>query len=468
MFDYIIETTKEQIAKLFAETDEFIPFEDILGNESIEPAYRHYFKAELNKWMFEFKQIFSSLRNFDLSRNEVQNVLDSLYSLLPGLARFDIEDFEAAVFSAVKLRCHYLIRPQNTLSYFVFGNALNKSIEEIFLLLDYFYDYKYLTSALINKLRSVSAKVSNPFVSIYEFKQWIHDIDIENLTFSSFEKTLELLEPMFKFFNNGRFESEISRIPTLALVSFFEDKRHEALANFFEMLAETNETLTIAQIFDSITQSVGSYSRAASNSSSRINENKPHIPNTLIFDRISPSIFSLPDDIPPVKSEDFKPNTFTNINDQLTSINSNDKEKEIITAILDKFDKQPSTSESESNNTNSQTVEIETLDAEPTQPQHTTDREILPQEESQDVANQINLGNTIASFISPEKRTKFVEQLFHSLESVYEKLLSELDSAKSLEEAILCATQYFNNSGVPKELPAAQEFLSFIRMKFVG
>jgi hypothetical protein len=454
MFDNVIEITKEQITGLFAEAGEFIPFEDILKSESIEPAYKHYFKAELNKWMFEFKQIFSSLRNFDLSTSEVKNILDSLYGVLPGLARFDIEDFEATVFSAVKLRCHYLLRPQNTLSYFVFGNALNKSVEEILLLLEYFYDYQYLISSLITRLNSVASEASNPFVSIYEFKQWIHNIDIKNLALSPLDKALELFEPMFKFFNNGKFEPEISRIPTLALVYFFDDKRHEALTNFFEMLAETNETMTIAQIFDSITQYTDSYPQ--SNSFTKIAESKPHISNTIIFDRINPFVFSLPDKIPSVESNNFEPNPFTDINYEFTGSNSSDKEKELITSILDKFDKQPNVSNFESNSTESQAIELNKFD----------DVEVLPQEGLQDVGEQINSGNTISGLIPLEKRTKFVEELFHSLESAYEKLLSELDSAKSLEEAIHYATQYFDNSGVSKESPTAQELLSFIRMKF--
>lgn len=462
MFDNVIEITTTQITGIFAETGEFIPFEDILKNESIEPAYKHYFKAELNKWMFEFKQIFSSLRNFDLSASEVKNILDSLYAVLPRLARFDIEDFEATVFSAVKLRCHYLVRPQNTLSYFVFGNALNKSAEEILLLLNYFYDYQYLTSSLIDRLKSVSTEGSNAFVSIYEFKQWVYDIDIANLTFSSLEKTLELFEPMFKFFNNGRFEPEISRIPTLALVSFFDDKRDEALTNFFEMLAETNETMTIEQILDSIAQCVNSYSLASFNSLTNIDVSKPHISNTIIFDMINPFVFSLPDKIPSAESGNFEPNPFIDTNDELTGSNSSDKEKELITSILDKFNKQPS----KSHNIDSETIATETLDSEHIQTQCTIETDVLPQEKLQDVGEQINSGNTISSFIPPEDRVKFVEQLFHSIESVYEKLLSELDNAKSLEEAIHYVTQYFDNSGVSKESPAAQELLSFIRMKF--
>lgn len=452
MFDNVIETTKEKITEFFAQTGEFIHFEDILKNESIGPAYKHYFQAELNKWMFEFKQIFSSLRNFDLSGSEVQNVLDSFYGLLPGLARFDIEDFEATVFSAVKLRCHYLLRPQNTLSYFVFGNALNKSVEEILLLLNYFYDYKYLITSLVNRLELLSSEASNPFVSIYEFKQWIYDIDIENLTFSSFEETLGLFEPMFEFFNDGKFEPEISRIPTYALVYFFDDKRYEALTNFFEMLAETNETLTIGQIFDSIAQCVSPYSQISSNDFTKIIGSKPHISNTIVFDRINPFVFSLPGEIPLVESSNFEPNPFDDINNELTATSSSDKEKELITSILDKFDKQPSVSKFESSGTKSEEIELGRFDSEQIQTQHPI--------------GVITSGNTISSFIPLEKRTKFVEQLFHSLESVYEKLLSELDSAKSLEEAIHYATQYFDNSGVSKESPTAQELLSFIRMKF--
>ncbi len=459
MFDNVIGTTTEKITGLFAETSEFIRFENVLKNKSIEPAYKHYFKAELNKWMFEFKQIFSSLRNFDLSTGEVKDILDSLYAVLPRLARFDTEDFAATAFSAVKLRCHYLVRPQNTLSYFVFGNALNKSVEEIILLLDYFYDYQYLISSLTDRLKSVSAKASNPFVSIYEFKQWIYDIDIANLTFSSLEKTLELFEPMFKFFNNEKFEPEISRIPTLALVSFFDDKRDEALTNFFEMLAETNETLTIAQVFDSIAQCIDSYSRVSPNILTKIDESKPHISNTIIFDRINPFVFSLPDKIPSVESSNFEPNPFADINNELTYNNSSSREKELITSILDKFD--------ESNSTESQAIELNNrFDSEQTQIQGVIDVEVLPQEGLQEVRDQINSGNTISSFIPLEKRTRFVEELFHSLEPVYEKLLSELDSANSLEEAMHYATQYFENSGISKESPTAQEFLSFIRMKF--
>lgn len=466
MFDNVIETTKEKITELFAQAGEFIPFEGILKNESIEPAYKHYFKAELNKWMFEFKQIFSSLRNFDLSTSEVKNILDSLYAVLPGAARFDIEDFEATVFSAVKLRCHYLLRPQNTLSYFVFGNALNKSVEELLLLLDYFYDYQYLISSLIDRLKSVSAEASNPFVSIYEFKQWIYDIDNENLTFSSLEETLKLFEPMFRFFNNGQFEPEISRIPTLALVYFFDDKRYETLTNFFEKFAETNETLTIAQIFDSVAQCAVPSSWVSSESFTKITESKSHISNTIVFDRINPFVFSLPDEIPSVELSNFEPNPSPDINKELTDTSSSDKEKELITSILDKFDKQPNVSHSEGNRTKSEAAELDRFDSEQIQTQHPSDIEVLYQEKLQDVGEQINSVETIASFIPLEKRTKFVEQLFHSFEPVYEKLLSELDSAKSLEEAIHYATQYFDNSGIPKESATAQELLSFIRMKF--
>ncbi len=439
MFDNVIEATKEQILGHFPQTSEFIPFEKILQSEFIEPAYKHYFKAELNRWMFEFRQIFHNLRNFDLSRNDAQQTLERLYNLLPNLARFDIEDFEEAVFSGVKLRCHYLLRPQNTLAYFVFGNSLNKSVAEITLLLDYFYDYKYLISALTNRLQTIAEKASNPFVSIFEFKQWVANTDNENLSFSTFEKILELFEPMFEFFNNGNFELETSRIPTVALIYFFEDKRQEALANFFETLAETKETLTVVELFDSISQCFASKSRDLNSNPDMQNAESKQAFNAITFDSISPFIFSLPDEIPTPKSENFNSDSYLNVGEQ--SAISSHNEKERIATMLEKFENRPNVS---------QTEETATQNS----------------REFHEAETQIGFENTLSRIIPFEKRAKFIEELFHSFEEVYEKLLAELDGADSFEEAIFYANQYFTNSGVPNDSPLAQEFFSFVQMKF--
>ncbi len=70
--------------------------------------------------------------------------------------------------------------------------------------------------------------------------------------------------------------------------------------------------------------------------------------------------------------------------------------------------------------------------------------------------------------IDEQKRKQFIEELFYSMENEYDILVSEIDEAKNLEEALQKVNNIYNELGIYTEMPIAKEFFELVKRKFTA
>ncbi len=200
-----------------------------------EPAYLRYLQAEAQWQLYEERVRRLHHPFLPYSDAPLQPLLQELDSYLLHHARFPQAELHALLEAAVKVRLNFLCRPRTTLKYFVFRGEPIKPLQEIWLRLDYFADYSYLTDALRQLLPSAEPTALLPVVEFERLLQQADDVVLE-LTPDQF---WQLIAPLRQFFTSTP-DVPADAVPTAALIILLDDKGIRYLAQQLEELLQHN------------------------------------------------------------------------------------------------------------------------------------------------------------------------------------------------------------------------------------
>jgi hypothetical protein len=238
MFEAEIERTKIRLAEqLLPKTSGGIYLADVLDHVDVDRAYKEFFRAEV-EWLLYQDRIQRQLRLPIDSRDPLfRRVWGQVEDYIRGHAWFDRSHALSLLDAAVKSVLNYRVRPRVTLKWFVYRGEPTKPVCEILLRLRYFADYAYLRTGFEQWMHERGLEpTSTHIMPVFEFERLVKQLDDEHILDLSTTQFIELLDPVFHFFNEPSTPVSVQTIPIEALIVFLDDKDIQVIAQKFERM----------------------------------------------------------------------------------------------------------------------------------------------------------------------------------------------------------------------------------------
>ncbi|KXB97954.1 MAG: hypothetical protein AA908_00655 [Chlorobi bacterium NICIL-2] len=238
MFEAEIESTKLRLAEMLLPPSKGgVHLVQVLDHPSLDRAFKEFFRAEV-EWQL-YQDRIQRQSNLPIEPNDVvfRNVWRQVEDYVRQHARFDRRQALALIDTAVKSILNYRIRPRVTLKWFVYRGEPTKPVCEIFLRLQYFADYPYFRQGFEQWMEERSlARDSTQIMPMFEFERLVKQLDDDYILDLSTSEFLDLLDPMFSFFNDPSTPTALEAIPIEALIVFLDDKDIQVIAQKFERM----------------------------------------------------------------------------------------------------------------------------------------------------------------------------------------------------------------------------------------
>jgi len=218
MLDEIIHNIIEKIKKeVLIQNMYNIPLNYILSR-NIPSSVKHFFDQEVELWLREEADKFTSNERFNYDLPEIRVLIDKIFDILKQTATFHINKFNQLLERAIKLEANYLIRPHQTLTQFLFKDSFVITTMDIYDMLKYFDKFQYYKDALtdyfnLKYLREISQN---------QFEELIREIDHQVYCKDPLGNTLKTCKVILDFLNEGRAPSE--NLPVDILIKAFKDR----------------------------------------------------------------------------------------------------------------------------------------------------------------------------------------------------------------------------------------------------
>ncbi len=219
MLDQIIENIIRKIrAEVVQPNMEQIPLAYIM-TRNIPDSVKHFFDQEVELWLREEAEKFTTNDRFDYEMPEVRVLIDKIFDILKQTATFHITVFNRLLERAIKLEARYLITPHRTLTQFLFKDKNTITTMEVYDMLKYFDKFLYYKDALTDYFNlKYLREISEP-----QFRELIRAIDQQVFEKSPVETTLQMVKTIVDFLNEGR-ETPTDTIPLNILKEAFADR----------------------------------------------------------------------------------------------------------------------------------------------------------------------------------------------------------------------------------------------------
>lgn len=203
MIDEIIDVFISRIKRDVIADDKMtvIPLAYLMTRD-IPDSIKHFFNQEVELWIREEEEKFTSNERFDYDMPEVRMLIDQIFDHLKQNATFHVNKFNQLLERAVKLEMNYLIEPHRTLSQFLFRDSKIVSTMEIHDTLKYFFKYEYYKNAIsdyfnLKYLREISQD---------QFIDLINQIDEKAFAENRLDTTLKIIKTAIASFEEARGE----------------------------------------------------------------------------------------------------------------------------------------------------------------------------------------------------------------------------------------------------------------------
>lgn len=257
MFEEYINKNEERLLGAINTSRGFLFLREIIKNAAIDSATKAYFAAEVEWWIYEEQLARKANRNFDLNDPDLQSSLFELDAFYRQNAKFNIDDLKETFSSAVRARLNFLVRPRTALTWFVFRGEQTKPFGEIMKRLEYFSEYKYFYDGMLRWAETNNfGKNSVELLPVNDFRNIIESIDNEAIYDLTPEEFIELMSPLFEFFNIETDGEPV--LPTEAVAVYMDDKQVMPISQRFkEMLIEEGIRFVDKKLFiDTIYQMI--------------------------------------------------------------------------------------------------------------------------------------------------------------------------------------------------------------------
>lgn len=244
MFQVEIDQLTSKLFRQIHTGSEYVLLQEILNSELIEDGTKNYFRAEIEWWIYkerEYKTTVLDLHDSTASINQLFNTLDEVFR---ERARFSIHDLRSLLHQYVSARLNFLCRPRETLKQFVFRNKQSCSLEEILLRINYFSEYAYLNDGIRSWFFQLDhTRKDNVFLTKEQFQSLIASIDDAVLLADDFspQAFVELLTPLFEFFDVASSYIPPRSVPIETLILFLDDKEIVPIAKLLTDLYHTQK-----------------------------------------------------------------------------------------------------------------------------------------------------------------------------------------------------------------------------------
>lgn len=249
MFELEIEREKKRCADTMIQRGEDTTLQRLCAIEGIPMFYKTFFAAHADWWIYELNQERAADRRFDYTDTGIVSLLQETDKVLRETVRFSAEEFLGLLDTAVKARLNFLCRPRTTLRWFVFRGEPTKTIQEVWLRLNYFYDYQYLTNGFREWAEKTYSDHPSPeLLSVVDFENLIMEIDNAMILELTPHQFTDLLEPLYDFFAPPGQAGEDYALPIEALIIFLDDKGVDLIAKELERMYYEDHTDNISRL----------------------------------------------------------------------------------------------------------------------------------------------------------------------------------------------------------------------------
>lgn len=208
-----------------------------LMTRNIPESVKHFFDQEVELWIREEEEKFTSSDRFDYDMPEVRMLIDQIFDFLKQNARFHVNKFNQLLERAIKLEMNYLIEPQRTLSQFIFKDNQVVSTMEVYDTLKYFFRYEYYKDAISDYFNTKYLHE----ISQEQFSTLIAQIDSKVFAENTFETTLKTIKTITAFLAEASGE-EVTNLDIDVLNHVFKDRSLESYLGLMSQLQEKNLT----------------------------------------------------------------------------------------------------------------------------------------------------------------------------------------------------------------------------------
>ena len=194
--DILIEKVRKEV--ITDENMKNIPLAYLM-TRNIPESVKHFFDQEVELWIREEEEKFTSNERFDYDMPEVRMHIDNIFDVLKQSANFHVTKFNQLLERAVKLEMNFLIEPQRTLTQFLFKDSPIVSTMEVYDTLKYFFRYKYYKDAISDYFNTKYLRE----ISQDQFKDLMEQIDEKIYKENVLETTLKTLKTVLGFINEA-------------------------------------------------------------------------------------------------------------------------------------------------------------------------------------------------------------------------------------------------------------------------
>ncbi len=258
MFEKNIENEISAIKSLFNFDNKIIELEKILTNNQLDDFYKIYISSEVIWWIYQEDLKRNASSNFNLDKKEFKKLNQEFNVYLYQNTIFNESDFDIILRNAINLKINFLLRPFQTLKWFIYRTDLQKPLSEISLKLNYFSRDDFLINYIRHQLLDNLGKGYNEFFllnqlnyfdlypdknfSIFEFINILNKVKNHYLRNLSLETIINPFIQLIMLFNKNN-SSHDFEIPIEAIIINFNDYGYSNLVEHFENLC-INQNIT--------------------------------------------------------------------------------------------------------------------------------------------------------------------------------------------------------------------------------
>ena len=215
-----------------------------LTTRNIPDSVKHFLDQEVELWIRDEEEKFSSSDRFDYDMPEVRLLIDQIFDYLKQNARFDQNKFNQLIERAVKLEMNFLIEPHRTLSQFIFKDSPVVSTMEVYDTLKYFFKYGYYKDAISEYFNTKYMRE----ISQEQFNQLITKIDENAFKENMFETTLKTIKSIASFISEA-VDADAQSVDVDVLLHAFKDRNLKKYAGLMEQVISKDENeLSLADL----------------------------------------------------------------------------------------------------------------------------------------------------------------------------------------------------------------------------
>lgn len=248
MFEDIIKQKASDIMCSLSKSGESVNLYQLMFNPKLSHWVKTYLTAEVDWWIYEEESFRLANARFNMKDPKLSAFISQYNELLKKNAVFSCSILSSIVLDAIKVQLNVLCRPRTALQWFVFRWEQSKPYHEIVKSLNYLSEYAYLIDGFQQYVQDNKLIANqNDLISCHQFNKIIREVDNQYLANLSPEDFIQLLSPLFEFFNKDSISSDTAKIPVATVILFLDDKEMSIIASRLENLYKTGEVQSISK-----------------------------------------------------------------------------------------------------------------------------------------------------------------------------------------------------------------------------